>query len=245
MIRLSSFSLAGCLLLTGSLFASEGTEWDYDGAEGPEAWGQLDASFDMCERGRNQSPINLVADVDADLPAVSFDYHARGFLEEMNTGHAIQINVRPGNSVTFRDEVFELKQFHFHSPSEHTVKGKSYPMEVHFVHQHEDGALLVVGLLFEEGPRNVAMDELPSFRAARGLEPSTEPIDYNALILDRDQFYLYNGSLTTPPCSEGVEWVVMKSPIIASQDQIEHYYALLGFDNNRPVQPRHARIILE
>jgi carbonic anhydrase len=143
------------------------------------------------------------------------------------------------------DKRYELKQFHFHSPSEHTVNGQHYPMEVHLVHQNEAGELLVVGLLFEEGGHNDKMDQLPSFRAARGDDSQSTPFDYNDLVLEREKYFLYNGSLTTPPCTEGVSWVVMQQPITASTEQLQHYHDLLGFDNNRTLQPRNARVVLE
>lgn len=219
--------------------------WDYEGTEGPEHWGKLTQEYDICSRGKNQSPIDLVANVDAELPELNFDYVHPDILSEVNTGHAIQENVEPGNSIQLLGKSYELKQFHFHSPSEHTVKGDYHPMEVHLVHQNEAGAYVVVGLLFEEGPRNAVMDQLPSFRAARGEDPRTEPFDYNQLVTNRTQYFLYNGSLTTPPCTEGVQWIVIQEPILASPEQIQHYHDLLGFDNNRPVQPRNARIVLE
>lgn len=225
--------------------AAEDVHWDYDGEEGPEYWGMLAAEFDMCSKGQNQSPINLVADLDADLPELIFEYKNPGTLAEVNTGHAIQENVNPGNYMLVKGEKYELKQFHFHSPSEHTVDGKSFPMEVHLVHQNADGDYAVVGLLFQEGTPNKLMDQLPSFRAERGEEPYSDPIDYNDLILDRKNYFLYNGSLTTPPCTEGVYWFVLKQSIIASSDQIQHYHDLLGFDNNRPIQPQNSRNILD
>ena len=245
MLRIT-VAIAFTMLLPFAVQASgEAPHWDYEGADGPEHWGELTQEFDICSRGKNQSPIDLVADVDAELPELIFDYAHPNIVTEVNTGHAIQESVQPGNSVRLLGKSYELKQFHFHSPSEHTVNGNHYPMEVHLVHQSEAGAYLVVGLMFEEGPRNAAMDQLPSFRAERGEDPRSEPFDYNELVTNRTQYFLYNGSLTTPPCTEGVSWIVMQQPILASPEQIQHYHDLLGFDNNRPVQPRNARIVLE
>lgn len=245
MQRLLIWTLA-TLIWPLAVHSSDGTpHWDYEGAEGPEHWGALADEFDMCSRGRNQSPIDLVADIDTALPEVNFEYAQAGQLVEVNTGHAIQENVKPGNHVSFRGHRFELQQFHFHSPSEHTMGGEHYPMEVHLVHKNEAGELLVVGVLFKEGERNKLMDQLPSFRAARGEDPGADAVDYNDLFPARDRYFLYNGSLTTPPCSEGVRWVVMQQPVTASPDQIQHYHDLLGFDNNRPIQPRNARIVLD
>lgn len=225
--------------------SSDEVHWGYGGEDGPAHWGELTKAFSMCNEGKNQSPINLVASLDANLPVLDFDYGNPGNLLEENTGHSIQDVVRPGNMIRFQDKAYELKQFHFHSPSEHTVKGQYYPMEVHFVHQNEAGELLVVGLLFKEGSRNKMMDQLPSFRVSRGEDPLVGGVDYNELIVGRDDYYLYNGSLTTPPCSEGVRWIVMRQPVEVSADQVQHYRDLLGFDNNRPVQPTNARIVLE
>jgi carbonic anhydrase len=245
MKKIASFVLVLCIWPI-SLVASGGeTHWDYSGEVGPQYWGGLSEEFDICERGKNQSPINLMAVFHTDLPELRFDYKTLGDLAEVNTGHAIQENVTPGNFIVIKGVQFELKQFHFHSPSEHTVNGNKSPMEVHMVHQNDDGEYLVVGLMFEEGESNALMNELPSFRAMRGEDPATSSVDYNELILERTSYFLYNGSLTTPPCTEGVIWIIMKEPVIASPEQIQHYHDLLGFDNNRPVQPQNARIIVD
>jgi len=225
--------------------ASEGAHWTYEGEEGPEHWGELAEEFDMCSKGRNQSPIDLAPDIHADLPELIFDYTNPGNLVEVNTGHAIQENVRPGNYILIKDDRFELKQFHFHSPSEHLVNGKAYSMETHWVHQNKKGDYVVVGLLFQEGEFNDLLNQLPSFRAARGEDPFADPVDINELVKGRSDYFLYNGSLTTPPCTEGVKWIVLKQPVIASPEQIQHYHDLLGFDNNRPIQPLNSRLILD
>jgi len=225
--------------------ASEGAHWTYEGEAGPDHWSELAEEFDMCSKGRNQSPIHLAPDIHADLPELIFDYTNPGNLVEVNTGHAIQENVRPGNYILIKDDRFELKQFHFHSPSEHLVNGKAYSMETHWVHQNKKGDYVVVGLLFQEGEFNDLLNQLPSFRAARGEDPFADPVDINELVKGRSDYFLYNGSLTTPPCTEGVKWIVLKQPVIASPEQIQHYHDLLGFDNNRPIQPLNSRLILD
>ncbi len=230
--------------LAGPIVADD-THWDYEGSKGPEHWAELHPDYDLCLRGRNQSPINLVADLDVQLPPLVLEYTNPGILLEVNTGHAIQESVPEGNLILIDGDQFELKQFHFHSPSEHLLADESFPMEVHLVHQNEAGDYVVVGLLFEEGEHNELLDRLPSFRVERGEDPYGDPIDYNELITDRSDYFLYNGSLTTPPCTEGVRWVVIKQPIIASPRQIQHYHDLLGFDNNRPIQPHNSRIVLD
>lgn len=243
--RIVFLTAALLFFCAGLVAASEEVHWDYDGQEGPEHWGKLAKEFDICARGKNQSPIDLKADLPADLPELVFDYKKVGNLVEENTGHSIQETVQPGNFVVVMGKKYELKQFHFHSPSEHTVNGKSFPMEVHLVHQNDEGNYVVVALLAKEGDRNKIMDQLPSFKQKRGEDPRSNPIEYNDLITDRRDYFFYNGSLTTPPCTEGVAWVILKQPIIASPEQIQHYYDLLGFDNNRPVQPKNSRVILD
>lgn len=228
-----------------AVFAGDTIHWGYEGEEGPAQWGSLAKEFSACGEGRNQSPVDLAANLDPDLPELVFDYDQPRLLEEVNTGHAIQENVHPGNMLRVLGKSFELKQFHFHSPSEHTLQGQHFPMEIHFVHQDEAGNYAVVGLMVEEGAHNPLLDRLPSFRAERGEDPYADLIDYNELFAGRQDYFLYNGSLTTPPCSEGVQWLVMKQPLVASAGQIQHYRDLLGFANNRPVQPQNSRLILQ
>ena len=230
---------------TGAFAAGDDVHWDYSGKEGPEHWGELADGFEMCVKGKNQSPIDLVADVPADLPELVFEYNNLGDLIEENTGHSIQEVVKAGNYLVVMGKRYELKQFHFHSPSEHTFNGQRFPMEVHLVHQSTAGEYIVTGLVFEKGKFNKVVDQLPSFRKSRGEAPSSDPVDLNDLILDREDYFFYNGSLTTPPCTEGVLWIVFKQPIIVSAEQIQHYHDLLGFDNNRPIQPHNSRIILD
>ena len=224
--------------------AAEKQHWSYSGDDGPQQWGNLSPEYDMCRRGRNQSPIDLSGTLDADLPELSFDYPNPGRVEEINNGHTILVNLKPGNFAMIREQLYEAKQFHFHSPSEHRISGASYPLEIHLVHANDAGELAVIGILFVEGERNPTLDQLRSFRPPE-LGPPSSPVDYNALFSSRNEYYTYNGSLTTPPCSEGVLWVVLKNPIAASKEQIDRFRDTLGFENNRSIQPSNARIILE
>ena len=238
--------MAACILLhAGLAYAGAGAHWEYAGEQGPEHWGELSEAYAACAEGKNQSPIDLVADVDADLPALKFDYDRPGIIEELDTGHSVQENTRPGNYLSHMGDRFELKQFHFHSPSEHLVGGEAFPMEVHLVHTNAAGAIAVVGLLFVEGEANPLLEKLPVFRAARGSKSPAEPVDFNELIPERDSYFVYNGSLTTPPCSEGVRWIVIKRPIAASAEQIELLHDVVGRNTNRPIQPHNTRIVLD
>ena len=198
----------------------------------------------MCSQGRNQSPIDLTGAVNADLEELNFDYPNRGLVGEVNNGHTIQENLKPGNFATIQGRQYEAKQFHFHSPSEHRIDGESFPLEIHMVHTNPVGQLAVIGFMFVEGEENSMLNQLNGFRPA-GMDQYKGPIDYNKLITSRGEYYTYNGSLTTPPCSEGVLWVVLKNPITASREQIDRFHDEMGADTNRPIQPRNARTILE
>lgn len=231
------------------LAAEEGApHWSYQGEEGPEHWGELGEDYRMCTEGRNQSPINLVSDVHTELPALEFEYYSTP-LREINNGHTIQQNVEPGSffRVPDRGVEFELKQFHFHSPSEHTVNGKHFAMEMHFVHANENGQLAVVGVMIAQGEEHPVLKKLWSFMPENAGDTSEEPIgieETNLLPPTRD-YFVYGGSLTTPPCSEGVKWIVLKTPIEASGEQIETFKQRVGPATNRPVQPNNARLILD
>lgn len=229
--------------------AEEGApHWTYEGEEGPEHWGDLADDFRMCDEGRNQSPIDLVSDVHAKLPELEFEYYSTP-LNEINNGHTIQQNVEPGSYFRIPDRgvEFELKQFHFHSPSEHTVNGRYYAMELHFVHANEQGDLAVVGVLIKEGEEHPVLKKLWSFMPENAGDTSEQPIgiEDTDLLPPTRKYFVYGGSLTTPPCSEGVKWIILKTPIEASAEQIATFKKRVGPTTNRPVQPTNARLILD
>jgi carbonic anhydrase len=237
---------AGVLLSCAQAQASSPVHWGYSGHEGPEHWGDLDPAFALCGTGKNQSPIDLSGFVEADLAPIAFEYGA-GAQGAINNGHTIQANVAPGSRITVDGHGFELKQFHFHSPSENLVDGRSFPMEAHLVHADADGNLAVVAVLFEEGEANPAVaavwEKMPAEAGGKAaLETAADP--QGLLPADRD-YYRFNGSLTTPPCSEGVWWLVMKQPVTVSKEQIAAFEAVMHHPNNRPVQPANARPVLK
>ena len=194
--------------------------WEYTGDDGPAHWSTLAPEFAACA-GRNQSPIDLDNFIEAELPPIAFDYKVGGH-DVVNNGHTIQVDYDAGSSISIDDVAFALKQFHFHAPSENHIDGKSFPIEAHFVHADANGNLAVVALMFEQGDSNPALDKLwagcPAKRATsrRCRRRSRQP---NLLPGNRD-YYRYEGSLTTPPCSEGVRWLVLKQPVPASAEQI-------------------------
>ena len=170
-------------------------------------------------------------------------------IDETNNGHTIQQTIKPGSFLKLpsRNLVAELKQFHFHSPSEHTIAGKSYAMEMHFVHADQDGGFLVVGVLIQEGEEHPVLNQLWSFMPQNPGETSQQAvrIEETNLLPDTREYFSYSGSLTTPPCSEGVKWIVIKTPIEASARQIEIFKERVGEATNRPIQPHNARLIVD
>lgn len=243
------FLLASCLFaLTTAHAGGGGAEWTYEGESGPEHWGELSPEFSLCDTGRNQSPVDLVADIDVDLPGLVFEYHGTP-LRETNNGHTIQLDIRPGSFLTISEGGFraELKQVHFHSPSEHTVNGKHMDMEIHLVHTDEIGDLTVVGIMIEAGEENPLLNKIWAFMPDHAGESREAPISvFEAGVLQPTrEYFRYNGSLTTPPCSEGVRWIVLQEHLTASAEQIASFKAKAGKVSNRPVQPDYARLILE
>ncbi len=229
-------------LIAGAIFLSDACaqaqEWTYEGEEGPEHWGELSEDFAACGAGMMQSPIDLAgvnARGDVMLAMAYGEIGAR--LPENH--HTVQVAVDEGLTVSSAGETFRLLQFHFHTPSEHVFGGASYPMVAHFVHQGEDGQLLVVGVMFEEGE---ASEQLAAILEAH--EDGAEALSVDAAALaPAGAMYRYMGSLTTPPCSEGVHWHVLAEPQSASAAQIAAFEAIMG-ENARPVQAQNNRLLL-
>jgi len=228
--------------------------WHYEGAEGPANWGTLSPAFAACAEGRRQSPIdisNAARGVTADLrtsfaPAELRIAHHAHVADGINNGHTIQINYAGADTLTLGTTSYQLAQYHFHSPSEHTVDGKHFPMEMHLVHKSADGKLAVVAAFIGEGAHNKAFDQVwANLPAQKGVEthfPAVS-VDVDALLPPARTSYRYDGSLTTPPCSEGVSWIIMTTPIQLSSEQVGAFTRLIK-DNNRPVQPLNGRTIL-
>jgi len=247
----ASLRIVGLLLVSGGMaFAAEhagsaAPHWDYAGKLGPEHWAALDPAFTACA-GRNQSPVDLGHFIEAALPPIAFNYKAGGH-DVINNGHTIQVDYHQGSSIAIDNDVFALKQFHFHAPSENHIDGKSFPIEAHFVHADAHGNLAVVAVMFVQGAGNPALETLWSHLPAKADDRnnlSPEVAAAGLLPANRD-YYRYEGSLTTPPCSEGVRWFVLKQPVTASAAQISRLVKALGHANNRPVQPIGARVVLK
>ncbi len=228
--------------------SSDGAHWSYAGHTSPEHWGDLTPEFYMCKEGKNQTPINIHTDTAyaATLKPIQFHYYAASN-EVVNNGHSEQVNIQPGSYLVVDGTKFDLKQFHFHAPSENTINGRSFPLEAHFVHLDKEGNIAVVALMFEYGKPNEVLEKIwsimPDKEGKRPLKISGD--DIKNLLPKNKSYYRFNGSLTTPPCSEGVRWYVLKTPVEISKDQVEKFAKIMKHPNNRPVQPINARMILK
>ncbi len=220
--------------------------WSYEGNGAPEKWSQLSEEFKVCENGYNQSPINIDNVIDANLKPLVINMHIHS-QNIINNGHSIQINVKDDDDFSIDGATYQLKQFHFHSPSENKISGKQFPLELHFVHAQENGEIAVLAVMLEEGAANPAIAEILN-NLPKEKNKSYEinkSIDLTELYPNDKSYYRFSGSLTTPPCTEGVVWLVMKHNITASKEQITQFEKALKHSNNRPVQALHGRLVVQ
>jgi len=219
--------------------------WSYSGVVGPQAWGGLRPEFSMCGNGQRQSPIDIREGIAVDLEPVQFNYQASAFTV-VDNGHTVQVNLAQGNFIDIGGRRYELQQFHFHRPSEERIDGRHYDLSVHLVHKDSSGQLAVVGVLMGKGGthavlqtvwNNLPLEKHQEQRARVLLDPT------QLLPPDR-RYFTYMGSLTTPPCSEGVRWVVMRQAVAAAPEQIDIFSRLYPM-NARPVQNASGRRILQ
>ncbi len=226
--------------------ASSPAHWGYEGENGPDQWAGLDPKYTLCASGKQQSPVDIANTVRSDISDVFFSYQPAK-LNIVNNGHTIEVDYPAGDSLIKIDEVdYKLAQFHFHTPSEHTINGKQAAMELHFVNKSADGNLAVVGVLINEGLENKDLAAIWAHLPTHEGDTAVLDADFNvAVVLPRDQrTYRYDGSLTTPPCTEGVKWRVMETPIEMSKAQIDAFKAIFPQDA-RPVQSANGRKIDE
>ncbi|WP_374356012.1 carbonic anhydrase [Chitinimonas sp.] len=245
-------SLAAAMLALFShgaaLAADAQPHWGYHGEDSAEKWGELDKSFAACKLGKEQSPIDIkTKDVKKTVPGkIEFSY-APSKLAIVNNGHTVQVNYDPGSFIKYDGRQYELVQFHFHTPSEEEIDGKEFDLVAHLVHKSADGKLAVVAVLFNRGEDNAFLktfwDKLPKGSGESRLLPKTS-IKLNDLLPKEKTYYTFNGSLTTPPCSEGVTWFVLKNPVTLSKNQLAAFRGVYPM-NNRPVQPLNGRLISE
>ncbi len=219
--------------------------WDYEGPGAPENWSKLDPQNKACAIGERQSPIDIKDGIKVDLEPIKFNYQPSTF-RIVDNGHTVQVQVGEG-SISLTGKSYELVQFHFHRPSEEKINGQRFDMVVHLVHKADDGQLAVVAVLLERGNENPFIQTLWNYMPLEKNAPVSPPsamVDLNALLPASRNYYTYMGSLTTPPCSEGVLWLVMKQPVQVSPEQI-NIFSRLYRNNARPIQPSGGRLIKE
>lgn len=236
--------LALCPLCASAGFAAEGAHWSYEGATGPDHWGNVDAASKVCSVGSQQSPIDITGTIQAKLAPLQIAW-GKTADTIVNNGHTIQLNTAPGSTLKVGKDSYTLLQFHFHRPSEHKVGGKSYPMEVHFVHRNAAGSLAVVGVLMSAGKANAAFGKIVATMPAHEgpAVKADAAIDPRELLPARYSYYRYSGSLTTPPCSEVVNWLLLREPIQVAQADIDAFAKLYPM-NARPAQKIDRRFVL-
>jgi carbonic anhydrase len=228
----------------------EEIHWEYEGDNGPENWGDLNPDYETCSSGEAQSPIDIAfesivfAEPDV-FPVYEADYQPSA-INIVNNGHTIQFNYDEGSTLSIDDEVYNLLQFHFHIPSEHTIAGEQFDMEMHLVHANEDGDLAVLGIMLAVNPDEEATDvldliwsDLPSEEGEAELDGEVNAADFLPEVLD---ILTYQGSLTTPPCSEGVTWMLSGEALTVEQEIVDDFGAIFEF-NNRPTQPVNDRAL--
>lgn len=262
--RLTIFFLI-CTGLINICFAatpSYTTAWSYTGDRAPQFWGKLDPTYHLCSTGKNQSPIDINQYFIAKKSGLKINYqpaplniifdgltqlNIHGEKTIINDGHTIQINFPkngPKELLGLNGETYTLVQLHLHTPSETHINGQVFPLEIHFVNQSHSGNVAVVAVLMQQGNANPALanilSHVPTVRNQLSVFPN-DTIDLSALLPKNHAYYSFQGSLTTPPCSEGLQWLVMQYPIEASAQQIAQFQKIIGGKNARPIQPLNNR----
>ena len=225
---------------------SHASKWSYSGETGPAHWGDLSTEYTTCAQGKNQSPVDITKTYKYDHAPIIFKYNQPSNSLYFS-GHGMALNFAAGK-FSLNGHTYSLQELHFHSPSEHRIKGKSFPLEAHFVNSDKDGKLAVVSVLFRQGVENKHLkkiiDKAPEKRWKYSIQ-TFKDISAHQFLPRKKTYYRLNGSLTTPPCSEGVIWLVMRHKVTISTAQITALKEMIGAPNNRPVQPLNYRMIIE
>lgn len=223
----------------------EAAHWGYEGESGPLNWGKMNSANSKCDLGERQSPIDIRDGIKVELDSINFDYKPVQFTV-VDNGHTIQVNLSSGNYINVSGKSYELLQFHFHRPSEERINGKGFDMVAHLVHKDREGKLAVVAVLLEAGQSQEIIQLVWNNLPLEKNDPvkALSNIDLSKLLPAKRDYYTYMGSLTTPPCSEGVLWLVLKQPMEISADQLAIFSRLYPM-NARPIQRSAGRIIKE
>ncbi|MEI2265317.1 carbonic anhydrase [Erwinia sp. CGal63] len=240
------FALLLACLTALPVWAKPAIHWAYEGQGSPEHWGELGDEFQICKKGQYQSPIDINQVIDGKLPPLGMNFHT-DTQTIVNNGHTVQVTVKDSDDFRLDNDVFVLKQFHFHAPSENHLFGKAFPLEAHFVHANKKGELAVLAVMFEVGAENSALKPLLAALPSEvdRVEVMKQRMDLAALFPTVKHYYRFSGSLTTPPCTEGVRWLILKQPVTLSAAQLAKFEHALKHANNRPLQPLNGRIIVE
>lgn len=244
----ATFGKAGLLALSIMPVMVFASHWGYEGEGAPEHWGALSEEYKTCQTGMNQSPINIDTTLKAHLPPLNVHY-IDGPTTFINNGHTLQAGLTTStkNTVTLDGTPFTLQQFHFHAPSENTVHSKHYAMEAHLVHKDAKGDVAVVAVMFDVGGENAELNKLWTTmpeKADQEVKVTTQ-MDLNALLPTNKTYWRFSGSLTTPPCTEGVTWIVLQHPMTLSEAQLKKFTQAMHHNNNRPRQQLNGRAIVE
>jgi carbonic anhydrase len=236
--------LLALVAFAGNASTEEDVHWTYSGEHGPEHWGELSKAFATCSEGKSQSPIDIIDPIDRGLDPIVLSYRG-STTAAVNNGHTLQIDVGRDNTLEVDGKTFKLLQFHLHSPSEHRIEGELFAMEAHFVHQNDRGELAVVAILFRMGDRSRAMATIGAAAPEKAgtSKPLDTPIANLEIVPENTAHYRYNGSLTTPPCTEGVLWLVVKAVGSVSKEQVANFVRIIGEDARGP-QPLNGRQVI-
>lgn len=238
-----SATLAFLLLLPFVVSASTEGKWTYEGHFGPEHWANFDVDYHMCGDGEQQSPIDIVNPHRTSLAEITLHWQGFGWTAR-NTGHTIEFKSKDGGYAMIEGERFALESFHFHTPSEHAFDGLKSEMEAHFVHRAEDGRVAVIAVMLRGGGQHQTFDRIMASSPTDQLIENPVPeVDLSEMVTDLGDIVRYQGSLTTPPCTENVMWTVLTDPLTISDTAILAFTSLFKM-NARPLQPLNRRFIL-
>lgn len=250
-MRLSRARSAWCAMCTLALApvmvqSAGAPHWEYSGEQGPASWGKLRPDYAICDLGRRQSPIDIAETHKQTLPEIQFQYR-RAPLRLVNDGHTVRVRMANGSRIVLGKDSYILQQFHFHVPGGDRIQGEEFAMAAHFVHKSSAGRLAVVVVLFRQGGENAALaalwPKIPARADGEHLLPEFT-LDAAQLLPAARGYYAYEGSLTAPPCTEGIYWMVLKQPLELSAGQLARYSKMFP-NNSRPVQPLHGRVVKE
>lgn len=245
MLRLATMAaLIGMCASTAAVAQQTGADWTYEGIKGPLHWGKLDPAYKACSQGKEQSPIDIRgAHLNKSLPPIEFHYIS-GSMTLTNTGHTVQVTAPAGSYIVVGGTRYDLVQFHFHHPGEEAVKGKLPDMTLHLVHKSADGKIVVVAVRLNEGNPNAVLaalwQHLPKTTGA--TDKLTDDMSPAGLLPTDRGYWTYEGSLTAPPCTEGVRWFIFEQQVEISRAQLKAFAALYKV-NSRIIQDIHGRKI--